>query len=71
MLAQFQEQKSDQDKKIKLSQILKNATERQCFGQFMKFSKIASGEHSKVMSSRTVHEVCANGLLMLKAGVTN
>jgi hypothetical protein len=37
----------------------------------MKFSKIASGELSKVMSSRTVHEVCANGLLMLKTGVTN
>jgi hypothetical protein len=50
MLAQVQEQKSDQNKKIKLSQILKNATERQCFGQFTKFSKIASGEHSKVMS---------------------
>jgi hypothetical protein len=71
MLAQVQEQKSDQNKKIKLSQILKNATERQCFGHFMKFSKIASGEHSEAMSSRTVHEVCANGLLMLKAGVTN
>ena len=71
MLAQVQEQKSDQNKKIKLSQILKNATERQCFGHFMKFSKIASGEPSEVMSSRTVHEVCANGLLMLKAGVTN
>jgi hypothetical protein len=37
MLAQIQEQRSDQSKKIKLSQILKNATERQCFGQFMKF----------------------------------
>ena len=53
--------------------MLKNAIERQCFGQFMKFSKIASGsdEHSEIMSSRTVHEVCANGLLMLRAGVTN
>jgi hypothetical protein len=71
MLTQVQEQKSGQNKKIKLSQILKNATERQCFGQFMKFSKIVSDEYSEVMSSRTVHEVCANGLLMLKAGVTN
>jgi hypothetical protein len=71
MLAQIQEQRSDQSKKIKLSQILKNATERQCFGQFMKFSKIVSGEHSENMSSGTVYEVCANGLLMLKAGVTN
>jgi hypothetical protein len=69
MLAQVQEQKSGQSKKIKLSQILKNATEKQCFGQFMKFSKI--GQQGEVMSSRTVHEVCANGLLMLKAGVTN
>ena len=73
MLAQVQKQKSNRNKKIKLSQILKNANERQCFGQFMKFSKIVSGsdEHSEAMSSRTVHEVCANGLLMLKAGVTN
>jgi hypothetical protein len=71
MLAQVQAQKSGQNKKIKLSQILKNATERQCFGQFMKFSKIVSDEYSEVMSSRTLHEVCANGLLMLRAGVTN
>jgi hypothetical protein len=69
---QVQEEKSNQNEKIKLSQILKNATERQCFGQFMKFSKTtAPGEHSETMSSRAVHEVCANGLLMLKAGVTN
>ena len=73
MLVQIQKQKSNQNKKVKLSQILKNANERQCFGQFMKFSKIisCSGEHSEVMSSRTVHEVCANGLLMLRAGATN
>jgi hypothetical protein len=72
MLAQVQEQKSNQNKKIKLSQILKNATERQCFGHFMKFSEITiSGEHSQAMSSRTMHEVCANGLLMIKAGVAN
>ena len=72
MLAQVQEQKSSQNEKIKLSQILKNATERQCFGHFMKFSEItAPGEHSQAMSSRTMHEVCANGLLMIKAGVAN
>jgi hypothetical protein len=72
MLAQVQEQKSNQNKKIKLSQILKNATERQCFGHFMKFSEItAPGEHSQAMSSRIMHEVCANGLLMIKAGVAN
>ena len=66
MLAQAQEQKSNQNKKIKLSQILKNATERQCFGHFMKFSEITAPS-----DSRTMHEVCANGLLMLKAGVAN
>ena len=72
MLAQVQEQRSNHNKKIKLSQILKNANERQCFGQFMKFSIVSgSGEPSEVMSSRTVHEVCANGLLMLRAGATN
>ena len=74
MLVQIQEQKSKlkQKQKIKLSQILKNATERQCFGHFMKFSEItAPGEHSQAMSSRTMHEVCANGLLMIKAGVAN
>jgi hypothetical protein len=73
MLGLVQEQKNNQNKKTKLSQILKNATERQFFGQFMKFSKIASGsgEHSEIRSSRTVQEVCANGLLMLRAGVTN
>ncbi|HKG87408.1 MAG TPA: hypothetical protein VKA95_03715 [Nitrososphaeraceae archaeon] len=56
MLAQAQEQKSNQNKKIKLSQILKNATERQCFGHFMKFSEItAPSEHSQAMYSRTMH----------------
>ena len=71
MLAQVQEQKSNQDKKIKLSLILKNATERQCFGHFMKFTKVLTpGDNNEDMSSRTVHEVCANGLLMLKAGIT-
>jgi hypothetical protein len=72
MLAQIQEQDSNQNKKIKLSQILKNATERQCFGQFMKFSRItAPGKHSEIMTSEILHEVCANGLLMLKAGVAH
>ena len=38
----------------------------------MRFSKIVSGsgEHNEIRSSRTVHEVCANGLIMLRAGVT-
>ncbi|MDQ3838406.1 MAG: hypothetical protein M3297_03970 [Thermoproteota archaeon] len=72
MLAQVQEQKGNQKEKIKLSQILKNANEKQCFGQFMRISKItAQDEHNHTMSSKTVHEVCANGLLMLRAGGTN
>ena len=36
MLVQIQQKKQ----KIKLSQILKNATEEQCFGYFMKISEI-------------------------------
>ena len=35
MLVQIQEQKQ----KVKLSEILKNATEEQCFGHFMKISE--------------------------------
>ena len=38
MLVQIQEPKEKQ--KVKVSQILKNATEEQCFGQFMKISEI-------------------------------
>ena len=36
MLVQIQESK----RAVKLSEILKNATEEQCFGQFMKISEI-------------------------------
>src|SRR5215208_209015 len=72
MLAQVQEQKGKSEGENKISQILKNATERQCFGQFMRISKItATDDYNQTISSKTVHEVCANGLLMLKAGVTN
>jgi len=71
-LPRFKNKKASQKEKIKLSQILKNATERQCFGQFMRISKItATDDYNQTISSKTVHEVCANGLLMLKAGVTN
>ena len=66
MLLQIQEQKQ----KVKLSQILKNATEGQCFGQFMKISQITDlGEHGQVISTKPVHELCVNGLLMSKAGI--
>jgi hypothetical protein len=38
----------------------------------MKFSKITVPDgHNEAMSSRMVHEVCANGLLMLKAGIAH
>ena len=69
MLVQIQEQKSKlkQKQKIKLSQILKNATERQCYGHFMKISEITECHDNT--SKKTVHEVCVNGLLMLKAGI--
>ena len=39
MSVQIQEQKKEE--RVELSQILKNATEEQCFGQFMKISEIA------------------------------
>ena len=68
MPVQIQEQKSKEKQKIKLSQILKNASERQCFGHFMKISEITDlGEHHEFISTKIVHEVCVNGLLMLKA----
>jgi hypothetical protein len=72
MTVQIEEPKLKQRQKTKLSQILKNATERQCFGHFMKFSEIAdTGEHCDIISTKTVHEVCVNGLLMLKAEIAD
>jgi hypothetical protein len=54
MLIQIQEKK--QKKKVKLSQILKNATEEQCFGYFMKISDITDLDedyHHQIISSTT------------------
>jgi hypothetical protein len=71
MLIQIQEQKH----KVQLSQILKNATEGQCFGYFMKISEITDlGEdhHHQITPStttKTVLKLCVNGLLMSKAGI--
>ena len=70
MLVQIQEQKQ----KVKLSQILKNATEEQCFGYFMKISEIThldDEDHQTTSSSTTTSMVklCVNGLLMSKAGI--
>ena len=72
MLVQIQEQKQKQ--KVKLSQILKNATEEQCFGHFMKISEITDldDEDHQATSSTTTKsmvKVCVNGLLMSKAGI--
>jgi hypothetical protein len=69
MLVQIQEQKQ----KVKLSQILKNATEEQCFGQFMKISEITDLDEDHQTTSTTTTKsmvkVCVNGLLMSKAGI--
>jgi len=68
MLFQIQEQK--QKRKAKLSQIFKNATEEQCFGQFMKISETADIDEDRKTTSTTksVVKVCVNGLLMSKVG---
>ena len=67
MLVQIQEQKQ----KVKLSQILKTATEEQCFGYFMKISEITDldEDHQITSTTKSMVEVCVNGLLMSKAGI--
>jgi hypothetical protein len=68
MLVQIQEQKQKQ--KAKLSQILKNATEEQCFGHFMKISEITDlDDDHQTTSTKSMVKVCVNGLLMSKAGI--
>jgi hypothetical protein len=70
MLVQIQEQKQKQ--KVKLSEILKTATEEQCFGYFMKISEITDlGEdhHQITSTTRSMVKLCVNGLLMSKAGI--
>jgi hypothetical protein len=71
MLIQIQEQKQKQ--KVKLSQILKNATEEQCFGHFMKISEIADlddeDHQATSTTTKSMVKVCVNGLLMSKAGI--
>ena len=71
LVVQAQEEKK-QKQKVKLSHILKNATEGQCFGYLMKVSQITDlGEHHHQITSTTesVLKVCVNGLLMSKAGI--
>ena len=68
MLVQIQEKKQ----KIKLSQILKTATEEQCFGYFMKISEITDldeDHHQITSTTRSMVKLCVNGLLMSKAGI--
>jgi hypothetical protein len=67
MLVQIQEPKQKQ--KVKLSQILKNATDQQCFGHFMKISETTDldEDHQIRSKTRSMVKVCVNGLLMLKA----
>ena len=66
MSVQVQEQKQ----KVKLSQILKNATEEQCFGRFMKISEIIDrDENYQTTSTAKSVMVCVNGLLMSKTGI--
>jgi hypothetical protein len=68
MLVQIQEQKQKQ--KVKLSQILKNATEEQCFGHFMKISEISDLDEDHQTKSRAKSvKVCVNGLLKSKSAI--
>jgi hypothetical protein len=71
MLVQIQEQKQKQ--KVKLSQILKNATEEQCFGHFMKISEITDldedHQNTSTTTTKSMVKICVNGLLMSKAGI--
>jgi hypothetical protein len=73
LVVQAQEQKYKQ--KVKLSHILKTATEEQCFGYLMKVSEITDlGEnHHQIIStpSESVLKVCFNGLLMSKSGIVD
>ena len=67
MLVQIQEQKHT----AKLSEILKNATEEQCFGHFMKVSESSDRDedHQTASITKSMVKVCVNGLLMSKAGI--
>ena len=67
MLVQVQEKKQT----VKLSEILKNATEEQCFGHFMKISESTDRDedHQTTSITKSTVKVCVNGLLMSKAGI--
>jgi hypothetical protein len=73
------EERKKQKQNVKLSQILKNATEEQCFGYLMKVSKTRDlGEnhhhHHQITSTTTTEsmlKLCVNGLLMSKSGIVD
>ena len=67
LVSQIQEQKYT----AKLSDILKNATEEQCFGQFMRISKSTDQDedHQTTSITKSTVKVCVNGLLLSKAGI--
>jgi hypothetical protein len=69
MMVQIQEKKQKQT--VKLSEILKNATEEQCFGHFMKISESTDRNKDDQTTSitKSTVKVCVNGLLMSKAGI--
>ena len=73
LVVQAQEQKQKQ--KIKLSQILKDATEEQCFGYFMKISEIKDLDEdhhqTSLSTTKSIVKVCVNGLLMSKSGIVD
>ena len=66
MSVQVQEQKQEQQ--VRLSQMLKNATEEQCFGHFMRISRSQTRDHQTKSRAKSV-KVCVNGLLMSKSGI--
>jgi hypothetical protein len=76
VLVEAQEEKKKKKQKVKLSQILKDATEGQCFGYLMKVSEITElGEHHRhqitSITSESELKVCVNGLLMSKSGIVD
>jgi hypothetical protein len=63
VLVQIQEQKHT----VKLSEVLKNASEEQCFGHFMRIPE--SSDLDEDHQTKSTVKVCVNGLLMSKAGI--
>jgi hypothetical protein len=74
MMLVVRAQEQEHKQKVKLSHILKTATEGQCFGSLMKVSQITDlGEHHHQITSTTesMLKLCVNGLLMSKSGIVD